>query len=133
YLRNRIRSTLLPVLHECDSRFDVNFLKTLNKLKKSEQFIKDEADKAFKQITLKKNGTTIINTRQLQMINSVLHPYIIIQWLIEHKVPFTATQTFLDEIVRFVLSPRGGNHAIHTSWSLVKKYNKVHIHKQSRN
>jgi tRNA(Ile)-lysidine synthase TilS/MesJ len=127
YLRNRIRSKVLPALHECDERFDMNFLKTLNRLKETELFLERIAQDTFEKISEKNNDVTNINTAQLSTIDPLLHHRIIILWLIAAKVPFTITETFLDEILRFLLSPRGGKHTINTAFSIIKKQHRATI------
>lgn len=53
---------------------------------------------------------------------------IIVYWLQETVVSeFLLTETFLDEILRFLLSPRGGTHQLSTQWSICKKQNKAVI------
>src|SRR5579872_5791090 len=51
YLRNRIRSTVLPALHTCDERFDANFLSTLHNLAATEKFLEQLTRAAFAQIS----------------------------------------------------------------------------------
>lgn len=42
FLRNRIRSHVIPALQQCDDRFNQNFLTTLNRLKQTEIFLKHD-------------------------------------------------------------------------------------------
>jgi tRNA(Ile)-lysidine synthase len=127
FLRNRIRATVLPALHECDKRFDSNFLKTMHRLQETELFLEKATLNAFATIATQKNGTLIINCIQLSTIDTILHPRIILHWLITEQVKFPITESFLDEILRFLLSSRGGTHTITPQWSIIKKQNEAYI------
>jgi tRNA(Ile)-lysidine synthase len=127
YLRNRIRSAVLPALRECDSRFEVNFLTTLDRLKTTELFLERLTTEAFAKISSIENKVRIINIPLMLDTDKALHQRIIIHWLITENVPFPPTQAFLDEIIRFLESPQGGVHAIHAQWSIVKKQQKAFI------
>jgi tRNA(Ile)-lysidine synthase len=127
YLRNRIRTTVLPALSACDSRFNNNFISTLKRLK--------EDDAYLTRITLEllNNMTCIIdNTRQLNIsafikTDPALHHRLIMHWLITENVQFPLSYAFFDEILRFLQSPRGGVHVINQTFSLVKKQSYAHI------
>lgn len=121
YLRNRIRTTVLPALQECDARFNDNFFNTLNRLQETEHFLEKMAHESFTKISCNKNGAITINTSLLATIDSALHHRIIMHWLIAANVKFPTTQTFFDELLRFLLSPRGGTHSVHPQWSIIKK------------
>ena len=56
-----------------------------------------------------------------------LHHRIIMHWLITEKVQFPVTTHFLNEIIRFLQSPRGGKHVANNQWAIVKKHNKAYI------
>jgi tRNA(Ile)-lysidine synthase len=121
YLRNRIRNTVLPALQECDTRFNDNFFNTLNRLQETERFLEKMTHESFTKISCNKNGAITINTALLATVDSALHHRIIMHWLIAANVTFPTTQSFFDELLRFLLSPRGGTHSIHPQWSIVKK------------
>lgn len=122
YLRNRIRNTVLPTLRECDTRFDTNFFNTLTRLQETEHFLEKMTHQAFEKIACNKNGTITINTALLATVDSALHHRVIMHWLIIANVTFPTTQPFFDELLRFLLSPRGGTHSAHPQWSIIKKH-----------
>ena len=121
YLRNRIRSTVLPALRACDERFGNNFVATLNRLKETEDFLHRLTTQTFAQIACTKDSIHIISIPDLLAIDCALHHRIILHWLIKENVPFPTTQAFFDEFIRFLKNPSGGTHAIHEQWSIVKK------------
>lgn len=127
YLRNRIRNTVLPTLRECDTRFDSNFFNTLTRLQEAERILEKMTHQAFEKIACNKNGTTTINTALLATVDSALHHRIIMYWLITANVTFPTTQPFFDELLRFLLSPRGGTHSVCPQWSIVKKQGNASI------
>lgn len=129
FLRNRIRNTVLPALQKCDKRFDSNFLLTLNRLKETENFLEHLTQKTFESISHKDNDIFIVNINQFINLEPTMQYRTILYWLISENVPFSPTQAFLDEIVRFLLQPEGKTHAIHEKWSIVKKQKKAFIKK----
>ena len=127
YLRNRIRLHVLPALQECDARWNDNFLATTNRLARDNSFLELLAAQALENMTHTDNNEHKIDAALFSTTPAALQQRIIIQWLIQHNVPFSPTQAFLDEIIRFIDGPTGGTHAIHPSWSLIKKQMKVFI------
>ena len=127
YLRNRIRSHVIPALQSCDDRFDTNFLTTLNRLKQTEHFLQRLTTDAFTHIATRTNNAWAINTAQLSATDVALHHRIIIHWLIAEHVPFPTTQSFFDELLRFLFSEKGGTHTIHPQWAIIKKQKSAHI------
>jgi tRNA(Ile)-lysidine synthase len=125
YLRNRIRSKVLPALMECDARWNDNFLTTLNRLKQDDALLNDIAQTTLTSITTITNDKHILDVAQFSSINPSLHHRVIVLWLIHNNVQFPVTQAFLDEIIRFLLNARGGTHTIHEQWSIEKKQGKA--------
>ena len=121
YLRNRIRLNVLPAFRICDERFEANFISTLNRLKTTENFLDRLTQKTFNEISSVENNQRLINISQLLNVDEALHHRILLHWLITEQVPFSTTQAFLDEIIRFLNTPNGGHHSLHEQWSLVKK------------
>ncbi len=127
YLRNRIRSTVLPALEQCDERWNNNFLTTLNRLKQDDALLDEIAKTTLNNMLSVTHEQRVLNALQFASTHPSLHHRIIMQWLIQNNVPFPTTSAFLDEIIRFICSPNGGTHAIHEEWSIVKKQNNVFI------
>ncbi len=121
FLRNRIRATVIPALRSCDERFDKNFLSTITRLQETEDFLETLVQQTLTQISSLHSGTICLDLPALQRTHPVLQYRIVFAWLCQEKLPFQPTQAFLDELLRFLFSPRGGSHTIHTSWRLVKK------------
>lgn len=127
YLRNRIRATVLPALQACDERFNENFLSTLHHLQQEDNYLTRITHQLFNDITTIENNKRFIDVAQFCAIDKALHYRFIIHWLIKENVPFSVSQVFFDEIIRFLQSPRGGTHTVNTTWSIVKKQNKIFI------
>ena len=51
YLRNRIRAHVLPALQMCDTRFDDNFLLTLQRIQQDESYFNRITKQIFTIIT----------------------------------------------------------------------------------
>lgn len=130
FLRNRIRASVLPALQECDERFDVNFLVTLNRLKETENFLEHHTIEVFNTISSVIEHRRWLNLMQFLNMHEVMQYRVLMHWLMNEDVPFSSTQAFLDEVIRFLKQPEGKTHDIHEQWSLVKKKGLVTILKQ---
>ncbi|MGB8366966.1 MAG: tRNA lysidine(34) synthetase TilS [Candidatus Babeliales bacterium] len=131
FLRNRIRHKVLPALQECDIRFDINFLATLNRLQETENFLQQYTKTLFEQINYKENKRTSINLIQFFSFDITIQYRLLIYWLEKEKMPFLPTQNFLNEIIRFFKQPGSKEHHIHKQWKLVKKREIAHIRRYS--
>lgn len=198
YLRNRIRSSVIPSLVAADKRFVASCLKSVEHLAEADDFIETLTAQALKEVrasplmahriqqdftghgeaTSRKSSPPMVFAKKLVRHSfsdggyrtmpretktsqkalcdvthsiqpssvvpenvtaldlkkfKVQHPFIqrrvLMSWLIQHKVTFTPTAAFLDELMRFILSDRGGKHRVHEGWSLVKKQQRVWIEK----
>lgn len=116
YLRNRIRTTLVPVLQNCDTRFDSNFTASHKQLQQTEEFLQELAQKTFKQIC--PENTMIIEP--LLALHPVLRTRVIILWLCSSKVPFIPSQGFFDEIIKFLEKTGNGDHIFYGKWHIKK-------------
>ncbi len=121
YLRNRIRNTVLPALQNCDSRFDQNFLETLNRLHATEDYLNEQTQQLFKECTRIENDFVWLNVNQLLNLHPIMQHRIIMEWLIRARVPFTPTESFLQEIIRFCKQSGSKKHMIHRNWMLIKE------------
>ena len=113
FLRNRIRKSL----QECDARFDKKFASTLSHLQRAENYLEYETQKQFETVFNDTHG-------DLTLFNA-LHPFlqkrVLMLLLQKNDVAFVPSDAFLDEVLRFLNSPRGGSHQLHDTWALQKK------------
>jgi tRNA(Ile)-lysidine synthase len=133
YLRNRIRNKALPMLEQCDARFFSKTLETIEHLQDAEKFLQDHVKKTYQKIT-HYNETLecpVLSTPQLLELNNYLQKKIIQYWLIQNNVSFSSSNNFLNEIVRFINSKKGGSHQLGTSWKIIKKQSRIWILKQA--
>ncbi|PKN03607.1 tRNA lysidine(34) synthetase TilS [Candidatus Dependentiae bacterium HGW-Dependentiae-1] len=131
FLRNRIRATVIPALRSCDERFDKNFLSTITRLQETETFLDTLAQEILTQISTSHEGITRIDIPTFLATPPILRYRILLTWLCQHQLPFEPTQAFLDEIIRFLAHERGGKHALHTSWHLVKRSQEAWLEKNA--
>jgi tRNA(Ile)-lysidine synthase len=120
YLRNRIRNHVLPALRSADKRFEQNFERTLQQLKEVDCFLDKLTDQTVATISSLVDGKLIIDTKKFAQQDPVLQKRIIITWLVHEQVPFTPTDRFLQEIIKFMYIPTGKTHHIHQSWAIAK-------------
>lgn len=128
YLRNRIRTKVLPALKESDERFDHNFERTLDQLQKTEQFMVEHTIKTLDEITQRdeaNNYHVIID----QFLNKdpLLQQRMLVHWFCRMNVPFVPSQALFDEVIRFIQQPKNGQHNIQPTWKLIKKAGRLSI------
>ena len=131
YLRNRIRTTVIPALEQVDSRFAHNFQATLTNLQEIETFLVALAQKSFSEMHVIENNSIIVDLAKLLALDFVLFKYVLVHWLCVEKVSFTPTTAFFKEIQRFFShTTNSTKHSVHTSWSFFKKQQKITVIKQ---
>lgn len=122
YLRNRIRKLIIPALQKCDSRFDKNFLNIIERLQEEDDFLHHLTLNTFNQIFHTQNQESLTgNLKTFLSAPIVLQRRILLHLFITHKIPFTPSNAFFNEILRFLHSSRGGIHHIAKGWKLHKK------------
>ncbi len=123
YLRNRIRNSLIPTLQKCDPRAERNLSNLIDSLQNTEEFLRTITETTYLSVTAH-NG---LDTQQFCPLHPVLQKRVLTHWLITNAPAFTLTEKFLDEIIRFLISPRGGSHQLGTNWKITKKQHKAEI------
>ena len=129
FLRNRIRTTVIPALKAADDRFDTTFLHTLGRLQETEQYLNQHAHQLFAAMSRKSDGQLEVSIDKLLAQPPIMQSRLIILWLRQEAVQFPVTQSFIDEITRFLKQPESKKHAILPKWKLVKKRNVAWIDK----
>lgn len=118
FLRNNIRHTVIPALRQADDRAIKNIIATMNQL---------QDDAALLQICISQKIDSFLeteNTYNLELFKKepVLMQRAVIYYLLEHATCGTVpSQALVDELLRFLISPRGGRHTISPSWFVEKK------------
>lgn len=125
FLRNRIRATLLPALHTLDQRFEAKFASTLRFLAEEESYLALVAHQKFKECFNKIDTGYIGDCKKLMELHPVILRRVVLEWCIASSLDFSPSEGFLGEIIRFVMSPRGGSHACTTTWSIAKKKHRI--------
>ncbi len=123
YLRNRIRNTVIPALISADNRFDSNFARTLTQLQEAEQLLEELTGNYYNQVIIIKQSVHMLDIETYNSLPTAMRYRILLQWLIAHKVAFTPTTSFFNEINRFIANIQSNSHQMHTNWKLVKQKN----------
>lgn len=130
FLRNRVRK-LLPALKLLDPRFKDNFAQSLTKIQAANNFINNLAKENLKLVTNNPDNldqaNLTIDLKKLTLLDIFLQKQVILQLLYQNQVKFVQTESFVDEILRFLNSPNGGTHQIHQNWLILKKQNQAQI------
>lgn len=124
YLRNRIRNQMIPAFQAIDERAAQNFAATHAQIAHAEEFLQELAASTLAKLTDQNNALEI---KLLLSLHPVVRNRVLIQWLITNKVPFTPSQGFLDEIVRFLEHPHAIQHTFYGKWTLHKEDHKLLI------
>jgi tRNA(Ile)-lysidine synthase len=128
YLRNRLRNNLMPLLQEIDPRWQKNFAKTLEQLQETEQFLEKFTITLFNDFaTLQPDGTYRLNLAVMRAMDKVMQYRLLVYWLVREQLPFPVSQGFLDELIRFIMHPHGGTHALTPQWQIKKEKNSLFI------
>lgn len=127
FLRNRIRSQVLPALRTCDTRFDKKFEHTLEQLQQTEQFLQKETAKSAARLFEKKGETLYLPAAKLLQLHPVMRDRVLLYWLCQEDVKFPVHRGFFYEIIKFLAQPAGGVHQLHHEWQLVKQKGMVRI------
>lgn len=130
FLRNRIRSTVIPALNAADQRFDTSFNQTIHRLQETELYLDQHARSLFETMSTKGEDMLEVSASQLLVQPPIMQSRLIILWLTQEGVSFPVTQHFIEEIIRFIESPRGGTHHIHENWSITKQRGACSIKKK---
>ena len=117
FLRNRIRKHVIPALKKADARFDKKFESTLQNLQATEQYLQKQTDFEYEKIFCNGMG----NLELFNKTDIFMQKRLITKWLIVQKIPFNISHRFLKEILRFINSPRGGQHQISENLTINKK------------
>ena len=124
FLRNRIRSTVIPALKDSDSRFDANFARTLEHLQETEQFLVEMTQNYFNAVV---DHNLSLDIHKLKNLPPFLQKRIIVDWLYKNKVQVSVSDKLIKEVIRFFNHERGGLHQVHTTCGMEKKQNKANI------
>jgi tRNA(Ile)-lysidine synthase len=126
HLRNSIRNTLIPELSKCDHRFGDNILTAMKRLKQDNAFLDRLTASTFKQIFSSSTPHTAPLAQLLACDHELLRR-IVLHWLIVARVPFTPSEGFLEEVIRFLKTAQGGSHRISQLYRVIKKNSRVWI------
>jgi len=124
FLRNRIRSQVLPALAACDDRFAHNISTTMKRLHEADTLLQQCA----REYLSHDSHGYALKTVDFLAAPAVLQQYALTNWLVENKVPFTPSQGLFAEIIRFLKQPGSGTHTLYAKWRVVKKKERAVIH-----
>lgn len=128
FLRNRIRKFVIPALKQCDNRFDKKFTDTLKNLQDEDNFLSILTKTAYAEIF---NANNIGSLKKFFKIHPVLQKRILISWLIKEKAKFTPSLSYLNELLKFLSSPKGGSHYLCPEWKIIKRQDQFYLEKIS--
>ena len=122
YLRNRIRSKLIPTLIACDNRSEKNLARAIKNLDETERFLKIVTEQSFTSvITTSETHHRTLDLKKFFVLDSFLQYRVLTYWLsLETNGSARSSKSFLQEIMRFLQSPCGGTHTLSPQWKLKK-------------
>ena len=99
------------------------FIRMLTNLQQDEELLSNYTERVLRATML----GDAVSAPQLGTLSPHLKRRVVLAWLIRNKVPFAPTERFLEEIIRFIDQPQGGEHKVAPTWSVVKKKGLVRI------
>lgn len=134
FLRNRIRSNIIPELEKADKRFSQKFETTLETLDQENRFIEKATQNKFTNMFARHiSGNLLIGCQEkFCELDPILQKRVTIKWLCDQNVKFCPSTGLLEEIIKFLSSKRGGTHKIHENWVINKKQKKFWISDRTR-
>ena len=127
FLRNRIRAKVIPALKDADNRFDDAFVKTLNHLQNTEDFLQEYTTTLFKQMVTHEGDHFYLPCHELKQLHPTIKQRIIIMWLCAYQVPFAVSEAFFNELIRFLEHDNAKTHQMNNSWCVEKFSDKALI------
>lgn len=129
YLRNRIRKYVIPNIEKIDPRFNKKFATTLKHLQNENEFLNKLTKQKFNIIFKKsKNNQKFIgNLKKFKSLDKVLQKRILILLFSKQNLKFNLSNSYLNEILRFLNNHRGGSHNISNFFKIIKKKNNLWI------
>lgn len=122
YLRNRIRNYVVPALQKCDARFDAKFQTMLESIKQEDAFLNDLSASSFNEIFHNNSQNKLVgNLEKFKETHKVLQRRIIVLWLVTEQIKFHVSTALIEEILRFLKQPEGGQHQINSTTLIFKK------------
>ena len=128
FLRNRIREKIIPELKKCDPRFDQKFEHSLEQLQEEDEFLQKLAQETFETVF---DQDLCVDKKKFEAIETPLQKRLLISWLNKNGVAYTPSTSFLNEIIRFITSNRGGSHQLGQHWSVQKRQGRFWVAKQT--
>ncbi len=116
FLRNKIRHTLMPVYSTLDTRAINNLTRTIDQLQQVEKYLEAISQEQYKKLMI--DGW--LDLDNFLTLDPVLQHRILLMWIIAAGVPFTPTEKFFAEIVRFFTQPESKTHAVSDTWAIQK-------------
>ena len=124
FLRNRIRKHVLPALLHVDARFSQKFQSSLDALGQENNLLEKVTQEAFDRIFSDDGNAYKADKAAFAELDPSLQKRVVITWLCAEGVSFRPSVGFLEEIISFIVSERGGTHRVHHDW-FIKKQKKL--------
>lgn len=122
YLRNRIRLDIVQQFDLIDSRFRLNFSRSLENISQASNFIENYISTVFDDLLIGVNklGFSIINKEKFLNLDLYIKKGIVSFWFLRDGLKFNLSENFIKEAVRFIENSGSLRHNICQSWSIVK-------------
>lgn len=130
FLRNRIRHELIPALIKTDPRAEANILRTVSHINTAEELVASLAQEAYAHTV--DRTTRILDCTKFSALSCEIQRRVILRWLTDTQTPVTYSCGILDELIRFLTSPRGGTHHVSPTLSLRKYKNRATLSRNGK-
>lgn len=131
FLRNKIRKYLMPLLNSIDQRCDQNLKKAIESIQETNKFIAKLTEDQFQKIIYIIDNDYLLDKEKFLQSDPYLQKRLLLNWLCKSNVPFSISNSFLEEIIRFIKKAGSGTHHINQEWSIVRNKQNIKIEKKA--
>ena len=117
FLRNRIRTHLIPTINQIDNRSAKNILNFMNHAQQTEDYLEKITQELINTITTQTGycvSTFLAHDVYMQK-------RIMMHLLFTHKIQAIFQDSFIQECIRFLRNSKANRHKIAHSWALIKR------------
>lgn len=120
YLRNRIRHNLMPQLMQIDGRFTANLTSCINRLQKTDDFLKLLSEQTWQNIC-KDQNINIVNLNDFLKLHEIIQHRILLAMMIKQNSSFCPSSSLFEEIMRFLKKSDKKSHQLTSTCTIIKQ------------
>lgn len=121
FLRNRIRTDVIPTLIKTDDRAVSSITRSMDLLQQTNDYLLHETNHYLQNICTLRDEKSWLDIKKLREVHPFMQNQIVLAWFIQAQVPFTPSQDLITEAIRFLYNTKSVAHTFYHSWRIIKK------------